>query len=300
MAYQLGDVYIGNYPITQNFGARPETYNARFGITAHNGTDIGCPSLTPILSAADGWVSEIGSIELGTFDSAGYGNYIKVVHNGYLTLYGHLNDIQVKLKDHVVSGQLLGHSNNSGFSDGAHLHFGVAPCDEAGNKTESNNGYSGYIDPMGSRCEWHIQNLTAPVTQHMETAQQTITIPVSDNLTSVIQGTNYKVIAAFLLQHGLNEFVTNNGHQAIDLEHNPQDPKAGEVIVSYLSSLIEELRGLRNKPQPEVSPTPPVEGEAPVTEATADQVIADLPTGVKDSIIKNILRSLKEFIFVKK
>src|SRR5882672_5603711 len=104
MAFILGDIFIGNFPMTQSFGANPQTY-AAFGLKAHPGTDWGCPSMTMALSAADGFVSEIG------FESGGYGNYIKIVHGEYLTLYGHLNDIIVKKGDQIISGQLIGHTN---------------------------------------------------------------------------------------------------------------------------------------------------------------------------------------------
>lgn len=195
MAFLLGDIYIGDYPVTQRFGDHPEVYNARFGLKGHNGEDIGVPMLTPILAAANGFVSEVG------FDPDGYGNYIKIVHEGYLTLYGHLNDVTVALKDKVVSGQLIAHSDDSGFSDGPHLHFGVAPCDVAGNKTEQNNGYSGYIDPNGDRCHWEIMNLNEPVTASLPIPSEELMDNVTKSLYAqlVTKSTNWDNIA-----HDLN------------------------------------------------------------------------------------------------
>jgi hypothetical protein len=58
MAYPLSDIYIGDkFPLTQKYGARPLIYSSRYGIRAHNGLDIGCPTMTPIVSAAPGFVS---------------------------------------------------------------------------------------------------------------------------------------------------------------------------------------------------------------------------------------------------
>lgn len=291
MAYLLSDIFIGEFPITQNFGARPEVYSARYGIKGHNGEDYGCPSMTPIVSAAEGWVSEIGSKDLGTFDSGGYGNYIKVVHDGYLTLYGHLNDIQVKKGDRVLSGQLIAHSNNTGNSDAPHLHFGVAPCDGAGVKTEADNGYSGYIDPMSDRCHWEVKNLTAPVTSVSNQEEKQVTIKEHEFLQSVAQGTNYKVIVSFLQGHGLNTFLNASGMESIDFNANPTDPTGGERVNNFLAHLIQELKDSNSElTQTRINPSP-----TPLS----DQV-NNLPLDQKTSLLQNLLSSIKGFIFEQK
>jgi hypothetical protein len=157
MTFILSDIFIGNFIETQAFGVNPQNY-AQFGLKGHNGLDFGCPNNTQIISTADGWVMEVGS------DPTGYGNYVKVVHNGFLTIYGHFDHAVVKVNDKVLKGQLLGLSDNTGNSTGSHLHFGVAPCDAQGIKTETNNGFSGYINPNGDRCKWEIVNLITPIT----------------------------------------------------------------------------------------------------------------------------------------
>lgn len=157
MSYLLSDIFIGDFVITQRFGSNPAQY-AKFGLRGHNGIDFGCPTGTQIVSAADGLVIETG------YDPTGYGYYIKVKHDGYLTLYAHLSQIIAKQGEQVLAGELIGLSGNTGNSTGAHLHFGVAPCDDNGLKTQSNNGYSGYIDALSKLCQWSLKNLTAPVT----------------------------------------------------------------------------------------------------------------------------------------
>ncbi len=244
--FTLGDIYIGSFPQTQAFGADALTYSARYGLKGHNGIDIGCPTLTPVLSAADGWISETG------FDTAGYGRYIKVVHNGYLTLYAHLNDVAVKLKDRVVAGQLIGHSNNSGFSTGPHLHFAVAPCDSNGIKTEMTNGYSGYIDPNGSRCAWNIQNLRMPIVPGIDN-KPPVAVPADDFVRTVAQGSNYKVIASYVLGRGINDFLASIGTPELDLDNNPNDPEGGKKITQYIGHLLEKVQVLESNPtSPEV------------------------------------------------
>lgn len=274
MAFILGDVYIGNFPETQAFGADYQTYHARYGLSGHNGIDIGCPTMTPVLSAADGWVSEKG------FDAGGYGNYIKIVHNGYLTLYGHLNDIAVNLKDQVVSGQLVGHSNNTGMSTGPHLHFGVAPCDGNGIKTEANNGFSGYIDPNGSLCQWEIKNLTAPVVPQHD-SKPPVQVPFEIYPIIIAQGTNYITLATYLQNHGVNDFLSVKGLPLIDLKNNPGDPTAGQRITEYMDELFTELSTLKEQQPP--APAAPV-----VTDAQ------------KQSFLSGVWQSVSSFIFTPK
>lgn len=250
MPFLLGDIFIGNYDRTQDFGANEQRYSSLFNMKGHNGIDFACPNLTPILAAADGWIKEIGSDKYGTFDAGGYGNYIKVVHDGYFTLYAHLNDIQVNLNDRVIAGQLIGHSGNTGFvvppNSGYHLHFGVAPCDGNGTKTERDNGYSGYIDPMSDRCKWDVKNLKEPVVPGREDA--TIPVKVEDHRRMVIEGSVGKEILATLLSKEFNGWLGKAGFRLVDLQHI--DPEDGKFASMYITAMYQELADLKEK-QPE-------------------------------------------------
>lgn len=291
MTYLLGDIFIGSFPITQPFGADPTRYAALYGLKGHNGIDFGCPEMTLILSAADGFVSEVG------FDSGGYGNYLKVVHNGYLTLYGHLHDIVVKKGDRVVAGQLIAHSNNTGFSTGPHLHFGVAPADANGVKTEPNNGYSGYIDPDDTtRCSWQVKNLTSPVVQEAIDTKPPVSVPFDEYPIIVAQGSNYKQIVSFALSHGLNDYLSQNGQGTIDLTNNPGDPEGGNKTVSFLANILLNLQQL------EQTATIPV--QTPTTPAEVPVVASDLSTPPltqtqKQNVAISLLQVIKDFIFAK-
>jgi len=62
--------------------------------------------------------------------SAGWGGavgkYIKIDHhNGFMTLYGHLDAIYVRSGQRVNSGQLIARSGNTGRVTGPHLHFTI-------------------------------------------------------------------------------------------------------------------------------------------------------------------------------
>jgi murein DD-endopeptidase MepM/ murein hydrolase activator NlpD len=276
MAYQLSDIYIGSFARTQSFGDRRDFYNARFGLQGHNGTDWSCPSMTPILSAADGWVSEKG------FDVAGYGNYIKVVHDGYLTLYGHLNDIAVGDKERVVAGQLLGHSDNTGLSDGPHLHFGVAPCDANGIKSETGNGFSGYIDPLGARCEWKITNPTSPVNKSAND-EPPIGVPSAKFKELVAKSTNLDIVSSKAVSSGLNEYLQSENVSIVDLQNNPTDPDAGNKIASFIGRLVQENHDLEYR-------ISQIGGAVPVEQP--------LSAVQSQSLIDKVTQAIRDFVFV--
>jgi len=86
----------------------------------HPGVDWSMNTGTPILAVADGIVR--GRLDL----NSGYGWRMVIDHgNGYYTLYAHLSAFNVSLNQHVVAGDVIAWSGNTGNSTGAHLHFGV-------------------------------------------------------------------------------------------------------------------------------------------------------------------------------
>ena len=92
--------------------------------------DFGIPRGTLIVAAAGGEViaTENRCVEGNTSCGHGFGNYIKIKHDdSYATLYAHLqhNGVIVNVGDHVIAGQPIGFSGNTGNSHGAHLHFGM-------------------------------------------------------------------------------------------------------------------------------------------------------------------------------
>ena len=111
----LGDF---NKCITQRFGENPQVY----GPKGHNGIDIACPNGTEIFASHDGECSYYEELdEFGNFK--GYGRYLVVRdrNNGFKTEYCHLDKV---VKTGLVKvGELIGHSDNTGFSSGPHLHW---------------------------------------------------------------------------------------------------------------------------------------------------------------------------------
>jgi len=88
--------------------------------STHLGIDIAAGSGAPV------YASDSGVVVVAGWNSSGYGNVIMIDHgNGYLTVYGHLNQVNVGLCQGVTQGQVIGQAGSTGNSTGAHLHFEV-------------------------------------------------------------------------------------------------------------------------------------------------------------------------------
>lgn len=90
----------------------------------HNGIDTCRWSGT---HGADVVAVKSGTIEVANWGyGGGYGNYVVVNHgDGVLTYYAHLSNITVSVGQSVQQGQVIGQAGNTGYSFGAHLHFGL-------------------------------------------------------------------------------------------------------------------------------------------------------------------------------
>ncbi|WP_053188168.1 M23 family metallopeptidase [Sunxiuqinia dokdonensis] len=86
----------------------------------HYGMDFTAPVGTEIYATGDGIVKEVKSARTG------FGRWIVIDHGfGYETLYGHLNEFNVKEGQKVKRGNVIGYVGNAGTSSGPHLHYEV-------------------------------------------------------------------------------------------------------------------------------------------------------------------------------
>lgn len=131
--------------LTQKFGENPATY-AQFGLKGHNGIDYRTKFDDSPTGKRDVLAPYWGDVIACGNDGAkaGYGKYIRIkTPQGGQIVLGHLDSFKVKVGDKVTPGQVIATSDNTGFSSGAHLHFGYRPPD-----WNAGNGFSGYVDQL--------------------------------------------------------------------------------------------------------------------------------------------------------
>ena len=86
----------------------------------HSGQDFAAPIGTEIYATAD------GVVERADESAHGYGKCVVIDHGfGYKTLYGHMNEFNVKVGQKVKRGSVIGYVGNTGFSTGPHVHYEV-------------------------------------------------------------------------------------------------------------------------------------------------------------------------------
>ncbi|MEM8765615.1 MAG: M23 family metallopeptidase, partial [Bacteroidota bacterium] len=84
----------------------------------HFGVDFAATTGTPIYCTAAGTVTHIGN------DPNGYGIHVIITHaHGFVTLYGHMDQVAVTLGEKVPPHEYIGTVGNSGLSTGPHLHY---------------------------------------------------------------------------------------------------------------------------------------------------------------------------------
>lgn len=118
----LGDLHFiwpcpSSSRITSYFGDREAPVAG--ASTNHQGIDIGTPTGSSVVAAAD------GEVIISTY-SPSAGNYVMISHGGSVsTVYMHNSQLLVSVGDKVKQGQVIAKSGSTGYSSGPHLHFGI-------------------------------------------------------------------------------------------------------------------------------------------------------------------------------
>ena len=110
--------------ITQQFGKTSDS-GRLYASGTHNGTDFRASVGTPVKAMLSGVVMGVGDTDqfLGCYS---YGKWVLVKHsNGLASLYAHFSLIKVSAGQSVNTGEVLGLSGNTGYSEGPHLHLTV-------------------------------------------------------------------------------------------------------------------------------------------------------------------------------
>jgi murein DD-endopeptidase MepM/ murein hydrolase activator NlpD len=114
---------LANVFITQLFGVTSDSQRL-YASGSHGGIDLRATRGTPVKASLSGIVTDLEKVN----QKAGcqYGYWVLIRHsNGLSTLYGHLSVVSVNVGQALSTGDILGYSGNTGYSEGPHLHFGV-------------------------------------------------------------------------------------------------------------------------------------------------------------------------------
>ncbi|MFD0761840.1 M23 family metallopeptidase [Lutibacter aestuarii] len=105
----------------------------------HWGMDFTAPRGTPVYATGDGVIVRADQT------SAGYGKHIRIDHGfGYVSLYAHLSNYNVRKGQKVKRGDLIGFVGNTGRSQAPHLHYEIF---KNGNRINPINFYYGNLSP---------------------------------------------------------------------------------------------------------------------------------------------------------
>lgn len=120
------------FVLTSPYGTRRSPFTKE--IDFHAGIDLAATIGTPLSAPADGTVTFAGRYPLKR--SVGwwrYGNLVALRHGErFMTLYGHCEDILVKVGDKVQQGHPIATVGNTGWSTNPHLHYEVRRLDDDG------------------------------------------------------------------------------------------------------------------------------------------------------------------------
>ena len=103
--------------ISSYYGMRNDPFSGKLDM--HKGMDFAGKKGSDVIAVASGVVTWSG-------ERYGYGNMVEINHgNGYVTRYGHNENILVNIGDSVERGQSISKMGSTGRSTGPHVHFEV-------------------------------------------------------------------------------------------------------------------------------------------------------------------------------
>jgi hypothetical protein len=143
--------------VSQKWAENPAFY-APMGLAGHSGIDYAVPVGTPVLAMHDGAVTILDQ------GSQYYGLQVRLIGDGYFTLYGHLSDTVLPQGRTVKAGELIGRSGNSGLSTGPHTHIALSIDGVRIPGYGIWSDITPYIqeeETMASRLTWHFQQPTS-------------------------------------------------------------------------------------------------------------------------------------------
>jgi murein DD-endopeptidase MepM/ murein hydrolase activator NlpD len=106
---------LDDFFMTSNYGYRSDPFSNEH--TFHRGIDLRT-NRSEVFSMLHGKVIKVGYDPL-------LGNFVKIKHGNYESIYGHFSHISVDEEDNVLPGSVLGISGSTGNAIGDHLHLTI-------------------------------------------------------------------------------------------------------------------------------------------------------------------------------
>jgi FtsZ-binding cell division protein ZapB len=159
--YILGDIFEGNYAVSQYYGNNP-SYYSQFGFAGHEGVDWATPTGVKILAPFDYKIVQ----DIDDLKSGAYGNYIVCWDpiQKCAIWFCHLKENYIKNGQTGKRGDLLALSDNSGNSTGPHLHVNFVETNGNAERLNTNNGYKGMLNILDSNLvEWKMGTQVTPI-----------------------------------------------------------------------------------------------------------------------------------------
>ncbi|MDG1191160.1 MAG: M23 family metallopeptidase [Flavobacteriaceae bacterium] len=123
--------------IASGFGYRSDPFTKARKM--HFGMDFSAKRGTPVYATGNGVVKRADS------RSSGFGKHIRIDHGfGYISLYAHLSEYNVRRGQKVKRGDIIGYVGNTGRSAGPHLHYEIIKDNK---KINPLNFYYGNLSP---------------------------------------------------------------------------------------------------------------------------------------------------------
>ena len=125
---------VGTFVLTSPFGNRTSPFTNT--VDFHSGIDLASREGTPVLATGDGRIVFAGRFPLSrNVRWWRYGNVVVIDHGDrYLTIYAHLQEIDVRRGATVRRGERVGTVGNTGWSTSPHLHYEVRVRAEQGHE----------------------------------------------------------------------------------------------------------------------------------------------------------------------
>jgi len=114
-AVLLASAPLDDFSVISKFGFRSDPISGEHKF--HRGIDLKT-NRSKVYSMLHGKVVSVGKDPI-------LGNFVKVKHGKYESLYGHLSQVLVSPDENVLPGSVLGVSGNTGRATGDHLHLTI-------------------------------------------------------------------------------------------------------------------------------------------------------------------------------